>query len=965
MDQVASPPRKSTWRSVAIAGTCTAAMIVNSSNNTSVAIALPTIGAALHARAAALQWLVSAYPLSSGCLLLFCGHIADVHGRKRVFVAGSGVLFAFTLGCGFVHDEVTLAVLRGLQGIGGAATIPAALGILAHEFPPSSGRARAVAFSSFSAGAPLGGALGMVLGGLVTQLSKYTWRAQFFLTAAIAFATLLSGIYVIPPDPPLVLRRRPAPAPAPPPPPPTAPAPSAAAETKPTAHTYPPSPTSKSAPAAAAPELPPHERDRDTRTDWPGAILSAAGLILLVFVLGQGSGPGLPPPRMSANADSYMENLSARSTIPIPSSLSQGGDLNLNLNLVGREVGVDLPAAALLTSQGLETLVPGDWEGMDLAAGYPYPDSRPHPPAHDSEPPPPPGAFLHWLLHAEPPPPPPPHHAPPHHGHGPPHGPPHHEHGPPRRRQPRSHSASDVDVDVDGDVEIDTDTEGIPALWRVQGEISEGAFMEEEEGEEDFEFEFGLDEDEDEDEDGGPHEHPHSHHHGDEHRGHGPHAHDGHHGEDGPRAHHGGPPQHGPHSHHGHDHGHDHGHGPPHPPPPHGLAALFDWLWGPPRKHGHPPHGHGHPTHQHGARQQPAPPGGGMFPYPPPPMPMHEGGAWGMAYIVSLLVLSLLLLALFALWELRLERLRARLPGGDPSAPTARSTSTQDRHEEDDAGRRSSASSSSLPLPSAGAPAPTKSPPRNALTTFLATNRHVRAARAYAPPPLLPPSLFARRRARVGVVYVIALLQFGGFMIWAFWVQLYYQIYIGYSPVRTVVRLTPMFVTGLICNVVVALIVGRVRTVWLLASGTLTTTLAPLLFALIRPAAPYWAFGFPAAVCSVVGADFLFAAGTMFVADSVGPGEQSVAGGVFQTMTQLGTSLGVTASTILFNHVQQQTTMTGGDTLSSYHAAMWMGVGFGGLATLLALVSFWGVGVPGGPPGGGVEKPEAQVQTQA
>ncbi|KAJ7452827.1 putative efflux transporter [Mycena latifolia] len=156
-----------------------------------------------------------------------------------------------------------------------------------------------------------------------------------------------------------------------------------------------------------------------------------------------------------------------------------------------------------------------------------------------------------------------------------------------------------------------------------------------------------------------------------------------------------------------------------------------------------------------------------------------------------------------------------------------------------------------------------------------------------------------------------------------------------------------MFVTGIICNVVVALIVGRVPTLWLLASGTLTTTLAPLLFALIVPAAPYWAFGFPAAVCSVVGADFLFAAGTLFVAGAVGPGEQSVAGGVFQTMTQLGTSFGVTASTIVFNHVQQGADRNGADALGSYHAAMWTGVAFGGLATLLALVAFRGVGTIG------------------
>lgn len=74
-------------------------------------------------------------------------------------------------------------------------------------------------------------------------------------------------------------------------------------------------------------------------------------------------------------------------------------------------------------------------------------------------------------------------------------------------------------------------------------------------------------------------------------------------------------------------------------------------------------------------------------------------------------------------------------------------------------------------------------------------------------------------------------------------------------------------------------------------AGTTITSIASLLFALIVPSAPYWAFGFPAAVTSVVGADFVFAAGTIFIAKVSLPHEQSVAGGVFQTMTQVGVLL--------------------------------------------------------------------------
>ncbi|KAJ6611903.1 major facilitator superfamily domain-containing protein [Mycena sp. CBHHK59/15] len=364
---------------------------------------------------------------------------------------------------------------------------------------------------------------------------------------------------------------------------------------------------------------------------------------------------------------------------------------------------------------------------------------------------------------------------------------------------------------------------------------------------------------------------------------------------------------------------------PPHRPPP-GRPGPTGMHPPPYRPHGPPPGPRDRMRWEHHRNRVAVggfPGGGGGGPgmgKPPPP----PGSGWGTPYIIALLVLSVLFLALFAAWEVRLERAHP-LPS-------------------------SSSASSTPPLSTAN---PT-SPPTSRLARWTA------AARAYTPPPLLRPSLFTRARGRVGVMYAIALLQFGAFMVWAFWVQLYYQSYVGYSPVRTVVRLIPMFVTGLICNVIVAALVGRVPVLWLVASGTAITTLAPLLFALVRPSAPYWAFGFPAAVCSVVGADFVFAAGTLFVAGACAPGEQSVAGGVFQTMTQLGTSLGVTASTIVFNRVQERAMRQGEDALGAYHASMWAGCGFGVLATLLALVFFRGVGTIGHAPPPGAESGRAE-----
>ncbi|KAJ6509090.1 major facilitator superfamily domain-containing protein [Mycena vulgaris] len=501
-------PKRSALSSVTIVILCTAAMVVNNSNNTSVSIALPVIGQELHAEEVALQWLVSAYPLSSGCLLLFFGRLADLHGRKNAFLIGSGFLAVFTLACGFAKDEVTLAILRGIQGMGGAATIPAALGILAHAFPPS--RARSAAFATFAAGAPVGGAIGMAIGGTMTQLTRYvatqslesqinkvpryTWRTPFFLSAGLSLATMIGGAFVFDADMPSL--------------------------------------------------------DRDRRVDWLGAALVSAGLVLVVFVLAQG----------------------------------------------------------------------------ELA--------------------------------------------------------------------------------VDG---------------------------------------------------------------------------------------------------------------------------------------------------------------------------------WESPYIIVLLVVGVVFLVLFIYWQMYLERIHSFLDS------PACGYSHRRAH----------------------------------------TRRHPSCARDCSHAPA----------AAVGIMYVAAILEFAAFMGWTFWVQLYYQSYIGYSPVRTVVRLVPMFTYGLLCNALVAVIVGRVPVVWLVATGLTLTSISALLFALVDPSAPYWAFGFPAAVFSVVGADFVFATGTLFVAGVCAPGEQS-----------LGSSLGVTISTIVFNRIKTRILAQGPpprDLLPAYKDAMWTCFAFGMSATLLSLIFFRGLGAVG------------------
>ncbi|KAJ7635334.1 MFS general substrate transporter [Roridomyces roridus] len=485
-------PQRPTWKSVLLVLTCTLAMILNTASTAGLSIFFPVIGADLSVPEELLQWLVSAFSLSSGCFLLLFGRLADLYGRKKMYVGGTIYLGILHLGCGFAQNITTLFVLRGLQGLGAAAFIPACLGILAHAFPPS--RARSAAFATFSAGAPVGGALGTQIGAVLTQYTKSTWRSSFYLLAGLSFLCAIGGLLLIEADHP--------------------------------------------------------STEPDKRVDWLGAFLVTVGLVFVVFVLSQGS----------------------------------------------------------LASNG-----------------------------------------------------------------------------------------------------------------------------------------------------------------------------------------------------------------------------------------------------------------------------------WKTGYILALLIIGVLFIALFIAWQYHLEK--------SQSAPDNR-----------------------------------------------------------RPPPLMKLSMWTRAKGRFAVVQVIAFLQWSSFLTWYFWAQLYYESYLHMSPVHTAIRFLPMTIAGLACNVFVMLVVNRMPLVVLISSGTLLTGLAGLLFAIIQPSAPYWAYGFPSAIVSVCGADFVFASGTLFVAKVCLPHEQSLAGGVFQTLTQVGTAFGLAISTIPFDSIASASASGGGQDgapLEAYKAAQWTAFGFAMFCTLLAIVFLRGVGPVG------------------
>jgi len=161
-----------------------------------VNVALPDIATDLGFPPAELAWVIHAYALTFGGLLLLGGKLADLVGRRRILLVGLFVFAAASLLAGLATTPGLLVAARGLQGIGAAAMQPASLAVLTTTFP--TGRARARAFGIWSAVNALGAALGVVLGGVVTELGG--WRWVMLLNVPVALVPLVLAMRSIPRD---------------------------------------------------------------------------------------------------------------------------------------------------------------------------------------------------------------------------------------------------------------------------------------------------------------------------------------------------------------------------------------------------------------------------------------------------------------------------------------------------------------------------------------------------------------------------------------------------------------------------------------------------------------------------------------------------------------------------------------------------------------------------------------------
>jgi EmrB/QacA subfamily drug resistance transporter len=157
-----------------------------------VNVALPSIKSDLNFSQTNLQWVVSAYAIMFGGALLLGGRLADLLGRRRLFIAGLALFAASSLLCGLAWSESSLIAFRAVQGLGGALLAPAALSLLMTRF--AEGRDRNLALGIYGAASGSGAAVGVLLGGVLTSYLSWSWI--FFINvpvgvAAIALAPLL------------------------------------------------------------------------------------------------------------------------------------------------------------------------------------------------------------------------------------------------------------------------------------------------------------------------------------------------------------------------------------------------------------------------------------------------------------------------------------------------------------------------------------------------------------------------------------------------------------------------------------------------------------------------------------------------------------------------------------------------------------------------------------------------------
>ncbi|MFC3576276.1 MFS transporter [Streptomyces yaanensis] len=190
---VAEPyPRR--WAAAAV---MMVAALMDLVDGTIVNVAIPSIGRDLHASQSTLQWLVSAYLLGFAATLIISGHLGDRFGRRSLFLLGTAGFGLASLACGVAQSPGQLIAARAVQGVMAAVLLPQVLGSFRTLFQ---GRERGAAFGMYGAVAGFASAIGLLLGGVLTDadLFGWGWRSVFLVNVPVAVLTFAAGLVLVP-----------------------------------------------------------------------------------------------------------------------------------------------------------------------------------------------------------------------------------------------------------------------------------------------------------------------------------------------------------------------------------------------------------------------------------------------------------------------------------------------------------------------------------------------------------------------------------------------------------------------------------------------------------------------------------------------------------------------------------------------------------------------------------------------
>src|SRR5216684_4427097 len=190
-EEAAIPGEVRRWRAFSLLAVAYFMVVVDL---TIVNVALPTIGRKLHFPQSDLQWVVTAYSLTFGGFLLLGGRAADLLGRRRLFMAGLATFTGASLACALATTDTFLIIMRGIQGLGAAVVLPAALSIVMNMF--SEGAERNKALGIWGGIGAAAATAGLLAGGVLTRYAG--WQYIFYLNVPIGAAALLLAPRAVP-----------------------------------------------------------------------------------------------------------------------------------------------------------------------------------------------------------------------------------------------------------------------------------------------------------------------------------------------------------------------------------------------------------------------------------------------------------------------------------------------------------------------------------------------------------------------------------------------------------------------------------------------------------------------------------------------------------------------------------------------------------------------------------------------